>query len=154
MRKNPHYSIVGDVNLDGNVSGTGSGPAASDDVTAFIQGIDGLGSQYLGWGYDNGTGAATITSWKNGDIAHPDTVGSCFAPLGGGLCAGGDGKTDLYDFLALRNAINDPMGVSALNQFFLSLDGSGGAVPEPSALALAFVGLLIGAFSRRRQFRR
>jgi hypothetical protein len=38
------YSVMGDVNLDGVVTGNGTGPALSDDVTAFV------------------------TSWKHGDL--------------------------------------------------------------------------------------
>ena len=34
---NPPNGINGDVNQDGVVSGNGSGPAATDDVTAFLQ---------------------------------------------------------------------------------------------------------------------
>ena len=34
----PPNGIVGDVNQDGFVQGNGTGPAADDDVTAFVQG--------------------------------------------------------------------------------------------------------------------
>ncbi|WP_442483581.1 trypsin-like serine protease [Aeoliella sp. SH292] len=46
----------GDINLDGVVSGDGSGAWATDDVTAFVQ----------GWGYQQGSG--DILSWKRGDM--------------------------------------------------------------------------------------
>jgi hypothetical protein len=153
MRMHPHFSTIGDINFDGNVSGTGSGPASTDDVTAFIQGFDGPGTQYMGWGYNNGTGDATYTSWKNGDIAHPFGFGACNVSLGSGLCAGGDGKTDVYDFLALRNAINNPMGLGALDAFFSGLSGgSNPGVPEPTSAALAIVAtFFLAAGTRRRR---
>jgi hypothetical protein len=74
----PDYSMMGDVNLDGIVSGNGTGAASVDDVTAFIS----------GWNFNNGTGKGSITSWKNGDLNH-------------------DGRTDVSDFLRLRGALNN-----------------------------------------------
>ena len=50
------YSIIGDVNLDGVVSGNGLGPSATDDVTAFA----------AGWMYQQAVG--DVTSWKKGDL--------------------------------------------------------------------------------------
>ena len=50
------YSIPGDLNLDGVVSGNGAGPVASDDVAAFI----------AGWNYQQPM--ASVTSWKKGDL--------------------------------------------------------------------------------------
>jgi hypothetical protein len=50
------YSIQGDVNLDGVVGGDGSGPWATDDVTAFV----------AGWNFQQSLG--DITSWKKGDL--------------------------------------------------------------------------------------
>lgn len=50
------YSLLGDVNLDGVVTGDGTGDWASDDVTAFIE----------GWGWDQDD--ADIVSWKKGDL--------------------------------------------------------------------------------------
>lgn len=46
----------GDINLDGNISGDGTGSWATDDVTAFLQ----------GWGYQQVSG--DILSWKRGDL--------------------------------------------------------------------------------------
>ena len=49
-------TVMGDLNLDGIVSGDGTGPAATDDVTAFIQ----------GWGTHQSTG--NLISWQKGDL--------------------------------------------------------------------------------------
>jgi hypothetical protein len=89
IESHPDYSIVGDVNLDGLVSGNGTGAASIDDVTAFI----------LGWQYDNGLGQGTITSWKSGDMNR-------------------DGKTDVLDFLRLRAALNGQISDAALAALF------------------------------------
>jgi hypothetical protein len=80
---------MGDVNLDGVVAGTGTGPAVSDDVTAFI----------AGWNYNNGTGQGTVTSWKHGDLNR-------------------DGRTDVADFLKLRSGLNGPISSSAIASLF------------------------------------
>jgi hypothetical protein len=72
------YSMMGDVNLDGIVSGNGTGAASVDDVAAFI----------AGWNYSSPTGKGSITSWKNGDLNR-------------------DGRTDVSDFLRLRGALNN-----------------------------------------------
>jgi len=50
------YSRIGDVNLDGVVSGDGTGSWATDDVTALVD----------GWGWDQDD--ADIISWKKGDL--------------------------------------------------------------------------------------
>jgi hypothetical protein len=81
----PDYSMMGDVNLDGIVSGNGSGAASVDDVAAFI----------AGWNYNNGTGRGSITSWQNGDLNH-------------------DGRTDVSDFLKLRGALNSKVTSATL----------------------------------------
>jgi hypothetical protein len=70
-----NYSILGDINLDGQVSGDGTGTWETDDVTALIQ----------GWGYRH-AGAPDILSWKHGDLNR-------------------DGVTDLADFVVLRSAL-------------------------------------------------
>jgi hypothetical protein len=80
------YSMMGDVNLDGIVSGNGTGPISSDDVTAFV----------AGWNYNNGMNRGTITSWKNGDLTR-------------------DGRTDVSDFLRLRGALNSQVSRAALS---------------------------------------
>jgi hypothetical protein len=80
------YSAMGDVNLDGIISGNGTGSASTDDVTAFIN----------GWNYNNGTGKGNLTSWKNGDLNR-------------------DGKTDVSDFLKLRGALNSEVSKATLS---------------------------------------
>lgn len=67
------YSVMGDINLDGIVSGNVVSGLPTGDIASFVS----------GWGYDNETGVGTITSWKNGDLNR-------------------DGKTDVADFLLLR----------------------------------------------------
>ena len=83
------YSIMGDVNLDGVVTGNGTGPAISDDVTAFV----------AGWNYNNGTGTGTVTSWKHGDLNR-------------------DGRTDVADFLKLRSGLNGPISSAVVAALF------------------------------------
>ncbi len=83
------YSIMGDVNLDGVVMGNGTGPAISDDVTAFV----------AGWNYNKGTGIGTVTSWKNGDLNR-------------------DGRTDVADFLKLRSGLNGPISSAVVAALF------------------------------------
>ena len=83
------YSLSGDVNLDGIVSGNGTGPASTDDVTAFI----------AGWNYNNGISQGTVTSWKNGDLTR-------------------DGRTDVSDFLRLRGALNGPISSAVVAALF------------------------------------
>jgi hypothetical protein len=83
------YSMLGDVNLDGVVSGNGTGAVSSDDVSAFI----------TGWNYNNGIGQGTITSWKNGDLTR-------------------DGRTDVADFLQLRSALNGQISSAVVAALF------------------------------------
>jgi hypothetical protein len=52
----PSYSIMGDINLDGKVSGDGSGSASVDDLSAFVS----------GWLTTHPS--ANIDSWKLGDL--------------------------------------------------------------------------------------
>jgi len=56
MNAHPGYSLNGDLNLDGILSGDGTGPATTDDVTAFVQ----------GWGFQQNK--ASVTTWKKGDL--------------------------------------------------------------------------------------
>ncbi len=120
MKTCGNYSTVGDVNLDGLVSGDGTGPAQTDDVTAFV----------AGWNYNNGAGAGDYLSWTHGDLNH-------------------DGKTDVSDFLLIRNALNGQISGAALTSIFgtnvpqYAIYG-GSPVPEPSVavyilLAAAFL---------------
>jgi hypothetical protein len=89
MTRLADYSIMGDVNLDGVVTGNGTGPAAFDDVTAFV----------AGWNYNNGTGQGTVTSWKHGDLNR-------------------DGRTDVADFLKLRSGLNAPISSAVVATLF------------------------------------
>jgi hypothetical protein len=56
MNAHPGFSVTGDINLDGVVTGNGTGPATTDDITAFVQ----------GWGWQQGS--ANVNSWKKGDL--------------------------------------------------------------------------------------
>jgi hypothetical protein len=115
------YSMPGDVNLDGVVSGDGTGLPGADDVTDFV----------LGWGFDNGTGLGNITSWKNGDLSR-------------------DGKTDVGDFLMLRGALNGQISSAVMEALFgSSYDGGHGGVPEPASAALAGIAALWFCIGRR-----
>jgi hypothetical protein len=120
------YSHLGDLNLDGTVSGDGTGPPGTDDVTDFI----------VGWGYNNGSGMGTITSWKNGDLNH-------------------DGKTNVQDFLMLRGALNGQISSSVVTALFGDspppFDGIDGSVPEPASAVLAFLAGTWPMMIRRRR---
>ncbi len=83
-----NYSIMGDINLDGQVSGDGTGSWETDDVTALIQ----------GWGYQH-SGAADIVSWKYGDLNR-------------------DGVTNIGDFVVLRAAMGESGAGLDLGSFF------------------------------------
>lgn len=114
----PNYSTVGDVNLDGIVSGNGSGPTATDDVSAFV----------AGWGNINyvdvngiPTPKGAINSWKKGDLNR-------------------DGKTDVSDFFLLRDALNTPISGSVVQSLFGSTAVSElSGVPEPATACLAII---------------
>jgi hypothetical protein len=56
MNAHAGFSVSGDLNLDGVLSGDGTGSATTDDVSAFVQ----------GWGYQQA--GASVTSWKKGDL--------------------------------------------------------------------------------------
>jgi hypothetical protein len=101
-----------DINLDGVVSGDGTGPASSDDIAAFV----------AGWGYSNGLGYGTMTSWRQGDITGP------FGTR--------DGKTDVYDFLRMRGKLTSPAAAAALSSFFDGVSVAGSGIPEPSTVML------------------
>jgi hypothetical protein len=74
--------VDGDINRDGVVNGDGTGPAASDDVTAFVDG-------WLDVREVNGVQLADLASWGAGDLNQ-------------------DGMTDLEDWSILRG--NHPNG--------------------------------------------
>jgi hypothetical protein len=118
-----NYSIVGDVNLDGVVSGNGTGPAATDDVTAFVQ----------GWGTTQAAG--DITSWKKGDLNLDGKVDvSDFLLLRSAFNASGSGAS--LNFAATQ----------------LGVGGGGVPEPSSLMLAATGAGLL-GLFCRRRNSR-
>jgi hypothetical protein len=81
-----NFSTVGDINLDGVVSGDGTGSWETDDVTAFIE----------GWNAQYSMGELTpgIVSWKLGDLDQ-------------------NGIVDLTDFSLLRGALGT--GGASLN---------------------------------------
>lgn len=111
INSNPEYSVMGDINLDGVVSGDGRGTWDIDDVTAFIE----------GWRYEQGT--HSVESWKKGDLSL-------------------DGKTDLSDFLLMRNALlgsGSGAGAAALASL---LGVTVSVVPEPSSAALLLIGVM------------
>jgi len=83
------YSVMGDVNLDGEVMGDGTGISSLDDVTAFVN----------GWGNDNQLGDGDYDTWTKGDLNL-------------------DGMTDVEDFLLLRGALNGPIGSGAMMALF------------------------------------
>lgn len=109
IETHPDYSVMGDVNLDGVVSGNGTGPATSDDISAFV----------AGWRFNNGTGKGTVTSWSKGDLNR-------------------DGKVSAVDFFKLRQSFVAAGAWSpSVNAFTAGLLGIG--VPEPSTAALVLL---------------
>ncbi|MCI0335225.1 MAG: PEP-CTERM sorting domain-containing protein [Planctomycetes bacterium] len=89
MKTCGNYSIMGDVNLDGLVTGNGTGLASDDDVSAFVE----------GWGFNNLAGRGDYDSWTNGDLNL-------------------DGQTNVSDFLLLRGALNAPIASGAMQALF------------------------------------
>jgi hypothetical protein len=124
MRSHADYSTMGDVNLNGTVSGDGTGLGNVDDISAFV----------AGWGFDNGLGYGTVDSWKMGDLNR-------------------DGKTDVQDFLKLRRAFNEEIPGSVVTLLFGPGGGPGtpGFVPEPSAAFLIAAGAALFALGVRRR---
>jgi hypothetical protein len=110
INSNPGYSVLGDINLDGVVSGDGTGPAATDDVTAFIQ----------GWGYNQAAG--NITSWKKGDLNQDGKV---------------DVNDFLLLRQAFNSSTGSAASLAALAA---KLGVGNAGVPEPSSLILAAIG--------------
>jgi hypothetical protein len=116
------YSYQGDINLNGLVAGNGTGPTASDDISAFVN----------GWGHDNELGYGTVETWKKGDLNR-------------------DGKTNVHDFLKLRRAFNEEIPDSIVTLLFGPGGGPGGPnyVPEPSAAFLFAAGAALLALRGR-----
>ncbi|MGI9457441.1 MAG: hypothetical protein ACR2NU_12830 [Aeoliella sp.] len=113
------YGLAGDVNLDGQVTGDGSGLAEDDDVTAFVE----------GWGWEQAQ--SDLLSWKQGDLNQ-------------------DGLTNLSDFVILRDSIGAASGASLNLSALLS---SSNAVPEPSSVVIAGMGLVsLGAWVATRRY--
>jgi hypothetical protein len=83
------YSVMGDVNLDGNVTGDGTGATSVDDVSAFVS----------GWGHNNLAGRGDYATWTKGDLNL-------------------DGVTDVDDFLLLRGALHGPIDNNVLASLF------------------------------------
>jgi hypothetical protein len=83
------YSVMGDVNLDGNVTGNGTGPTSSDDVSALVS----------GWGDDNFEGRGDYATWTKGDLNL-------------------DGATNVDDFLLLRSALHGPINSDVMIALF------------------------------------
>jgi len=94
MNSHPYNSLSGDINLDGVVQGDGTGPLASDDVSAFV----------AGWMSDNGAGTGSYGSWLKGDLS-------------------GDGKTNIADFFLLRSALNSAGAGGAISLASLTAVG-------------------------------
>jgi hypothetical protein len=109
-----------DVNLDGVVSGNGTGPAATDDVSKLIQGWN---SRRL----VNGVRVGDWTSRQQGDLNF-------------------DGIVDLGDAFMLRQELAAATGFALDLSMLANL-----AVPEPSAAALAAIGLTALVRRRRNQ---
>lgn len=112
-----------DVNLDGVVSGDGTGPAASDDVTAFVE----------GWRFET----QVPDSFSNVPVA----VGDLISRQNGDLNL--DGRVDLRDWIIVNNA--EPELAVGIGQAL----GFISTIPEPSALALAASLVALGHRRRR-----
>jgi hypothetical protein len=118
------YSIVGDIDLDGKFLDD-----LNDDMAAFAS----------GWGFDNGLGKGNLASWAKGDLS---------GPLGLR-----DGKTDVYDFISFRDAMNNPTAAGALAGLLgLSVSGMS-IIPEPTAAMLAIIAAAFLAMTGRRRHR-
>lgn len=90
------YSIMGDVNLDGVVSGNGTGPASSDDITAFVN----------GWSYEQAIG--DINSWKKGDLNLDGRTDVADFLLFRGTVAGTASGTALSKLLHVSTGVPEP----------------------------------------------
>lgn len=116
--------LPGDLNLDGVVSGDGTGPASSDDVTAFVDGwlsvrvVDGI---QIGW---------DLLAWQRGDMNF-------------------DATTDLLDWSILR--ANHPNGPALDLPALLAIpEPSSLALLAAGGMLLALVSRRQRRFSPRR----
>jgi hypothetical protein len=66
------------------------------------------------WGYNNGAGQGSITSWQHGDLTH-------------------DGKVDVSDFFKWRNGVGVASAASLASMLGIS---AANLVPEPATLTL------------------
>lgn len=122
INSHPAYSLLGDLNLDGVVSGNGTGSAATDDVTAFVQ----------GWGSQQATG--DINSWKKGDLNLDGKVD----------------VLDFLMLRQAFNASGSGASLQSLSALVGQGSGTGG-VPEPSSILLAATGAALLVWLRRRR---
>ncbi|HEX4416084.1 MAG TPA: dockerin type I repeat-containing protein [Lacipirellulaceae bacterium] len=111
MSTHQDYSIVGDLNMDGVVD--------ANDLNTFV----------ANWGYNNGTGQGSITSWKHGDLTH-------------------DGKVDVNDFFKWRNGVGAASASSLATMLGISLSN---AVPEPATVSLLTLPAWCLLINRRRR---
>jgi trimeric autotransporter adhesin len=105
-------TVLGDVNLDGIVSGDGTGAAATDDVTAFIQ----------GWGTHQTTG--NLISWQKGDLNQDGIVDvSDFLLLRAAFNGAGAGASANALTAFVDSAVPEPTSVvlAAIGAAFLAL---------------------------------
>jgi hypothetical protein len=81
----PPNGIVADLNQDGVVSGNGTGPATSDDVTAFVAGWLSHGGGSIAARYSRGDlnfdGFTDIADWEILNRANPALGAAAFARL-------------------------------------------------------------------------
>ncbi|QDU58689.1 LamG domain-containing protein [Aeoliella mucimassa] len=118
-----------DVNLDGIVAGDGTGPASSDDVTAFVENFF----------YEKTIDS--ILAGGDADERVPVRVGDVTTRALGDLNV--DGIIDLADW-SILNAADPSMGSLVLNKLGVS------TVPEPaSCVSLACMLTMLGFAARR-----
>jgi hypothetical protein len=111
---------IADVNLNGVVSGDGSGPAATDDVTAFIAG------------------------WNSVRLVNGLQVGDWISRQAGDLNY--DGAVNLYDAYILRSGLlGSGLGSLSIEQ----LPGMATPEPTACVLLLTAIGIGAGSIRRR-----